>query len=337
MKEKKAPGSLVYVNDRSEGIYRTGEKENFYYTDKNGKKVTDKSTIERIEKLVIPPDWKNVWICKNPQGHIQATGRDSKGRKQYIYHDKWIEYLSHQKYESLIEFGERLPDIRKQLAKDLRRRKWNKKKVVALAIKLMDELYLRVGNKLYQEENGTYGLTTLRKKHLTDEKKQLLLKYQAKNGKLRKVKINHPTLQKLVIKCSELPGYELFRYKSGQKYLPIDSQDINEYMNETIGGNITAKTFRTWGGTILTIKFAPEAYKICRENPRKKLETTLIRLVAKELNNTVATARKYYIHPEVLNHAIQGKIEKFKHKPNDPRLKWYDSEELIVLNMLRYK
>ena len=335
MKKKEAPGSLIYVTDSKQGIYRIGEKENFCYVDKEGKEITDKKIADRIKGLVIPPDWKKVWICRNSRGHIQATGRDSKGRKQYIYHEKWSEHLSFQKYSNLELFGEKLAEIRKQVSKDLARKKWDKPKVVALAIKLMDELYLRVGNRLYMEEHGTYGLTTLRKKHLKNEKKQLLLKYTAKNAKLRKVQISHPTLKRLLKKCSELPGYEIFRYKSDGKYLPINSQDINLYLNEITGEQITAKTFRTWGGTVLTVKFAPKAREICDENPRKKIETTLVRLVANELNNTVATARKYYIHPKVLQFAVNGKTQNYKPSSRNKKLKWYDPEELIVIRILK--
>ncbi len=334
MKKKEAPGSLVYVSDTMPGYYRTGEKGNFHYTNKIGKEITDEKIIERINDLVIPPDWRNVWICRKPRGHIQVTGRDSKGRKQYIYHPKWQEHLSRRKYENLKEFGEKLPEIRQQLQTDLRKRTWDKRKVTALAINLLDELYLRVGNKFYEEENGTYGLTTLRKKHLIEDKKYLLLKYKAKKGKLRKVKVSHPTLRKLLKKCSELPGYELFRYKEGNNYYPIDSQDINDYLHEVSSIGISAKNFRTWGGTVLTVKMVPEAQAVCEQNPRKKLETTLVGMVAKELNNTVSVCRKYYIHPDVLEIAVKNQLEQFQPDPEDERLEWYDPEEIIVLNIL---
>lgn len=335
MKKNRIPSTLVYVNDDREGYTRAGEKKNFRYLQKNGSEITDPEVIERITSLVIPPDWKNVWICKNPKGHIQATGRDSKGRKQYIYHEEWVNYINHEKYNGLRDFGKKLPDIRKQLAKDLRKRTWNKRKVVALAVKLLDEAYLRVGNKFYMQANGTYGLTTLRKKHLSEDKKNLLLKFQAKNGKLRQVKISHPTLRRLLRESSELPGYEVFRYRENGKFLPINSQDINEYLHEVSGSDITAKDFRTWGGTVFTIKFAPEAEKICDENPRKKLETTLVRLVAKKLNNTVTVARKYYIHPGVLKKAVDGTYKNYEPKRKSKRLKIYDPEEITVLNILQ--
>ena len=334
MDKVRIPGSLVYVNDSMEGYYRKGEAPGFIYIDNNGDEVSDLKVLERISGLVIPPDWRNVWICKKALGHIQATGRDSKGRKQYIYHKRWAEHLSRQKFENLKEFGEILPLIRAQVKADLRKRSWNKKKISALAIKLMEESYLRVGNKMYQKMNGTFGLTTLRRKHLKEGEKSLILQFKAKSGKPMKVKINHPTLRKQLKQCSELPGHELFRYKEGSRYLPLNSSDINEYLREVSGKNISSKDFRTWGGTVLTVKFEPLAQQICMENPRKKFETTLVQLVAKELNNTVSVCRKYYIHPKVLNIVVKGKTKKFM--PHDDRRisMGYSLSELTVLNIL---
>lgn len=332
--ENKFPPSLVYVNDEKPGYAREGKKGNFRYVHKNGKKVTNQNILKRINNLSIPPDWSSVWISKNSKGYIQAVGRDSKGRKQYIYHEKWNEYVNFQKYDNLKVFGKKLQEIRKQLLEDLQLDAWNRKKVIALAVKLMDEFHIRIGNKYYKETNGTFGLTTLRRKHLEEEKKYLLLKYKAKNGKLRKIKVDHPTLKELLKQCSELPGHELFRYKSEGKYIPVNSQDINNYLREITGTEITAKDFRTWGGTVLTVKFLSRAKKICDENPRKKLETTLVQLVAKKLNNTVSIARKYYIHPKVLKTAIGKDIASFAALKNQSNSKWYNPEEIIVLNIL---
>ncbi len=336
MKEKQFPESLIYVSDYSDGFNRIKKDDNFLYVDSQGETISNPETIERIQNLVIPPDWNDVWICKNPKGHVQVTGKDSKGRKQYLYHSEWIDYSKQIKYDELKTFGKKLGRIRMQLKKDLRRRKWDKKKVTALAIKLMDELYLRVGNTSYMNENGTYGLTTLRKKHLKEEKKSLLLKYTAKSGKLRKIKISHPTLKKQLKKCSELPGYEIFRYQSGKKYVPIKSQDVNDYLREVSKTNITAKDFRTWGGTVLAVKLEPLAKKICNENPRKKPEPTLVRLVAEQLNNTVAVCRKYYIHPKVLEVAVNENLNDYRPKrPSRSRL--YNQNEITVLNILNDK
>src|SRR5690554_4844299 len=334
MEKVQIPGSLVYVNDSMEGYYRTGEAPNFSYTDKEGIEISDDKILERINGLVIPPDWRNVWICKKPLGHIQATGRDAKGRKQYIYHQRWSIHLSRQKFDNLREFGVRLPIIRAQIKADLRKRSWNKRKITALAIKLMEESYVRVGNKLYQKMDGTFGLTTLRRKPLKVSGNGLMLQFIAKSGKEMKVRITHPTLRKQLKQCSELPGHELFRYKEGSKYLPLNSSDINEYLREVSEINISSKDFRTWGGTVLTVKFEPVARQICTENPRKKFDTTLVKLVAAELNNTVSVCRKYYIHPKVLDVAVKGKLANYfpseKEVSNSP----YSREELIVLNII---
>lgn len=328
------PGSLVYVNDTMEGFYRKGEAPDFSYTDKDGQEVQDEKVLERIAGLVIPPDWRDVWICRRPLGHIQATGRDSKGRKQYIYHKRWGDHLSRQKYESLKEFGDKLPLIRQQVNADLRRRRWDKRKITALAIRLMQESYVRVGNKMYQRLNGTYGLTTLRRKHLKVEKKSLVLQFKAKSGKLMKVKISHPTLRRQLKECSELPGHELFRYLEDNKYCPLTSADINEYLREVSGINITSKDFRTWGGTVLTVKLEPLARQIISEHPRRKFETTLVQLVAKQLNNTVSVCRKYYIHPLILKTAVKGQINKYLPDPDSASDSSYSMPEQVVLNIL---
>jgi DNA topoisomerase-1 len=329
------PPSLHYSNDSQPGYHRKMAGDKFLFTDENGDEVTSENIIKRIDELVIPPQWQNVWICKNRNGHIQAVGRDAKGRKQYIYHPLWKEHIAEYKYTNLLKFAKNLPKIRKQVEKDLRKRKWSKEKVVALAIKLMDELFLRVGNKKYQKENGTYGLTTLRKKHIKKSKNGLTIKYKAKSGKLRELNVEHPVLTRLLKQCSDLPGYEVFRYVSGNKTVPIDSQDINDYLREVTSQNITAKSFRTWGGTVMAMKLASQAAEICTLHPRRNPSTTLVRLVADELNNTVSVCRKYYIHPTILDHLTNGHtnetIKKLKRKTKS---KWYSAEEKAVIEML---
>ncbi len=333
--ETKYPASLVHVTDSDSGYMRKKHGDKFFYQDEVGNKISDKNILSRIESLVIPPMWEDVWICIKPNGYLQATGRDAKGRKQYLYHPDWKEYINTEKYNHLLEFGISLRQIREQVNRDIRKRSWVKNKVVALAIKVMDELYLRVGNKQYMKENNTYGLTTLRKKHLKKDSEGLLIKFKAKSGKLRKITVNHPTLSRQLNACSELPGYEVFRYQEGNKYYPIESEDINAYLREVSKKDITAKYFRTWAGTVLTVKMAPIAQKICEENPRKKLETTLVRLVANELNNTVSVCRKYYIHPAVLKAVLNGGTDKINVSSSLKSAKWYDPEELVVLKILQ--
>ncbi len=333
---KTIPPSLVYINDFLRGYKRVRQDDEFIYQTYLGKPIENEKTITRIKNIVIPPMWNEVWICSKPKGHIQATGIDAKGRKQYLYHAVWSEYLNYQKYNDLLKFSQKLPLIRQQVQKDLRRRIWGKEKVLALAIKLMDELFLRVGNKFYKDENGTFGLTTLRKKHLQEEKKHLHLKYMAKSGKLRQITVNHPTLRRMLKQCSELPGYELFRYKNGKHYVTIDSREVNEYLRKASSSHITAKDFRTWGGTVLAVKFEPLARETVEKNPRKKLETTLVRLIANKLNNTVSVCRKYYVHPRVLQAVLNGETDKMQ-LPLKKSLnkKWYSEEELKVIGILK--
>lgn len=329
------PPPLHYTNDTRPGYYRKTVGEKIIYLNSDGAEVKSEKILNRINNLTIPPQWKKVWISKDKQGHLQAVGRDAKGRKQYIYHPLWKKYIEKYKYRYLLIFAKKLPKIRSHVEKDLRKRKWTREKVVALAIRLMDELLMRVGNVKYQKENGTYGLTTLRKKHLQESVKGLTIKYKAKSEKYRKLNVEHPILRKLLKQCSELPGYEVFRYASDGKYIPINSQDINLYLKNLTQEGITAKSFRTWGGTVLTLKLLPKAIDICSENPRKKLETTLVRLVANELNNTVSVCRKYYIHPEVLKFATESRsteIQKKLKKKKDR--KWLSAEEKMVIEIL---
>lgn len=326
------PPSLHYTNDSAPGYHLKTVGERIIYTDNNDKEVKSKAILKRINQLTIPPQWQSVWICKDPEGHIQAVGRDAKGRKQYIYHSFWNDFISETKYNKLQSFARCLPKIREQVEKDLRKRTWTKEKVLALAIRLMDELYLRVGNKKYEKENQTYGLTTLRKKHIKEEKNGLTIQYKAKSGKSRTLNVSHPTLKRLLIQCSELPGYELFKYHSENGFVPIDSRDINTYLRRVSGEDITAKTFRTWGGTVSAVELVYEAQQIVEQNPRKKLDTALIGLVAKRLNNTVSVCRKYYIHPRVLNLLIDG--SEISKAIRTRASKWMSREEKMVMKLL---
>lgn len=298
------PKGLVYVSDNSPGYSRKKWGNGFRYFDKKNKPIKSKKKLKRFDAMTIPPIWEEVWICPLENGHLQSTGRDLKNRKQYIYHELWSKYSNQVKFDFLLEFGEALPQIRKAVQKDLSAKKWNKRKVVALAVKLMDEGFLRIGNKQYQKSNQTFGLTTLRRKHLDLEGDKIKLKYKAKSGKTRKIKLKDKELKKLLAQCSELPGYEVFRYKTKNGYESIDLADVNEYLKKVSGKTISAKNFRTWGGTVLSMKLACQAQEICAENPRKKLEPTLIKLISKKLGNTKAVCRKYYVHPEILKFSL---------------------------------
>lgn len=293
--------NLIQVDDQRPGWQRRKKKDQFVYLDENGKILKRQQDLERIEQLVIPPIWSEVWICKLENGHLQSTGRDLRRRKQYIYHPDWIAYRQAMKFKKILDFAYQLPLIRQTTALHLKDRQWTKRKVLALIVQVLDECHIRIGNKYYKEKNNTFGLTTLRRKHLelTDDK-TVRFEYKAKSNKYRKVSMDSKKLAKLVKKCSELRGYEVFRYQDGADTHPIDSSDVNQYIQEIAGDKFTAKDFRTWAGTALAVEHYPIAQQIVAEEPRKKLEPTVVKLTAKELGNTMAICRDYYIHPAVL-------------------------------------
>ena len=300
---------LRHIEDSNEGILRKKKDDAFYYTYPSGKLVKDQNELERISALGIPPIWERVWICNESCGYLQATGYDAKGRKQYIYHPQYVEQQQQKKFDSLIDFAVALPQLRKQAEKDLEQKRWTKEKVVALAILLLDEGYIRIGNKNYTRQNKTYGLTTLRKKHIHIDKKEIDFTYKAKSGKMRTVAIQNDQLVKLIRKCSELPGHRFLTYRQDGKSHPIDSQDVNSYIQEVTGGPFSSKYFRTWGANVLVLDNLDTMQAKVAENQRLNPETTLVRLVAKQLNNTVSVCRTYYIHPKVLKKALTNTFD----------------------------
>ncbi len=307
------PETLVYVGEGYPGFFRKKSGRAFVYLNKKGEKIGKKRVLERIQKLVIPPMWKNVWVCKSPKGHLQATGFDERGRKQYLYHPDYVRYRQESKYGKMAEFGKILPQIRKALESDLRKRGWPREKILALVVMMLDEYYVRIGNKCYQRENKTYGLTTLRRKHLVQENGKLHLHYKAKSGKDRKIKVESKRLIRLIKQMSELPGYEVFKYhgKDGA-YHCVGSKDVNQYLLEIAGIPFTAKDFRTWGGTVLAIDHYEESLDVIREFPKRKLEPTIVKKVAEMLGNTVAVCRQYYIHPRVMQVLLDGELARYQ-------------------------
>ncbi len=297
-----ADSGLKYSNDETPGYRRKKYGKGFIYIDELDQKITDKKILKRIKSIGIPPMWRDVWICKSRRGHIQATGRDSLNRKQYLYHETWTTIQQENKFHKLIEFGQALPAIRKAVRKDLEKKSWPKKKVLALVIAILDETYIRIGNRYYYETNGTLGLTTLRRKNLEVNGQSITFKYKAKSNKFRELKISNKRLIRLIRQCSELRGYEVFRYleNSGQT-VPIDSSDVNDYLRDISGENFTTKNFRTWGGTVLAIRKFKTAKEKVEGNRKLKLRRAIVKEVAKELNNTIAVCEKYYIHPAVLS------------------------------------
>lgn len=308
------PKDLTYIRGDEPGFTRLRRGRGFRYCDEEGSKITDEAALDRIKQLGIPPAWRDVWIAQDPDGHLQCTGYDPKNRKQYIYHSRWNEYRSEAKFRKIAEFGRVLPHIRRQVTEHLKADGWPRHKVLALVIQMLDEYHIRIGNDYYRQQNETFGLTTLRRKHFDFEAGVGRLEYKAKSGKYRKINIKNGQLAKLVKESSELRGYELFKYKGKDgKFHHINSQDVNEYLRDISEEEFSCKDFRTWGGTTLAIEKYEDARKMMAENARlKKLDTTIVKLVAEELGNTLSICREYYIHPQVMETLVEGKISEYQ-------------------------
>lgn len=300
---------LTYISDEEDGWTRRRCGRGFIYCRADGTRIAEAAIIERLRCIGIPPAWEEVWICPEPDGHLLATGRDEKGRKQYIYHPDWMAYNQATKFQKMIRFAEQLPHIRRQLAQDLRRRQWDRARVLALAVSILDECGMRIGNQQYADANGTYGLTTLRRKHVEVTRDGIHFSYKGKSGQYREVDVADRKLARLVKDLADMRGYELFRYRDADgKFHNIESHDVNEYIRAIAGEEFSSKDFRTWAATTAAVEFYEQARADLAENPRLKMETALVRRVAKHLGNTLSVCRKYYIHPLILEAAVEGRI-----------------------------
>lgn len=291
---------LIYISDKRPGIMRQKIGRGFKFYDSEGQRVTSQRTLSRIEHLVVPPSWENVWICPSAKGYLQATGYDEKGRKQYLYHQAWNQLCQQNKFDKLVFFAQVLPKIRQQVRKDMRLKTLGQKKVIATVVWLLEHTLIRVGNDEYAKENNSFGLTTLRNKHVNVRGDRVKFQFVGKSGVEHKVDIDNPQVAKIIKECIELPGYELFCFldDSGRKRT-INSEDVNSYLKEITGEEITAKDFRTWGATLLS---AVTLQKLGQPQDKKELAKDLlqaIRVVAKHLGNTTSVCRSYYIHPAI--------------------------------------
>jgi len=329
------PEDLVYIRDINPGYTRILKRNKFHYFDQSGNQITDPSKVDRIDALIIPPAWKSVWISPKKNSYLQATGLDEKNRKQYRYHTNWSSYSQKLKFDQLHSFGLFLPILRKRYNADLRKRGWPKEKVFALAVAVLDDLFLRIGNIQYTEKNNTYGLTTLRRRHIGINGKAMEIRYTGKSGISRMVKLTDKRLVGLLKKCSQLPGYEIFRYQEDGKWYVVDSSDINEYINvdKDAGHYFTAKYFRTWGANSLCVKNKSEAFESVK-NTRKKPETALISSIARKMGHTVTTCKSSYLHPEVIAFCLENNCESLK-IPKSIAENDYKKEEKILLTILK--
>ena len=318
LEEIKSSG-LSYVTDSQPGIYRKGQPGKFYYVDKDGKRIQDEQQLARIKALVLPPAWQNVWIASKKNAYLQATGIDVAGRKQYRYHPDWTSRRSDAKYFRLLEFGKVLPVARKRIAKDLRRKDFDEQKVLAICMQVMIKTLIRVGNDAYRQLHGSYGLTTLNNKHVKIAGNTLQLSFKGKKGVQQNVRLNDKTLAKLVKKCKEIPGQDLFQYYTeGGEHRAIDSTKINDYIREITGGDFTAKDFRTWGGTLEALRKLAHCCADAEqaERPKKKVIVEVLDCVASKLGNTRAVCKSSYVYPLLLEAFENDQLSKYLKKVN---------------------
>jgi len=308
--ESAAEAGLRYVSDEQPGIRRKPSGRGFAYVAPDGAAVRDPHTLLRIRHLVIPPAWTNVWICPSPNGHIQATGRDARGRKQYRYHARWTEVRDTAKYERLQAFAEALPHIRAATERDLRQPGVPRTKVLAAVVRLLEETSIRIGNEEYRRENSSFGLTTMRDRHAEFEGSTLRFRFKGKGGKEHIVELHDRRLAPIVRQCQDIPGQELFQYldEDGQRHA-IESSDVNAYLREISGGDFTAKDFRTWNGTVLAMRYLRVCPQSGSPTAGKRQVTAAIKNVAAELGNTPAVCRRAYVHPVVVNAYFEGSLQ----------------------------
>lgn len=308
---------LTYASDSQPGIYRKGKPGHFYYVDKDGKRISDDEQLGRIKALVIPPAWTNVWIAVRKSAYLQVTGLDAAGRKQYRYHPDWTSRRSDSKYFRLLEFGKVLPQVRKSIARDLRRKAFDEQKVLAICMQVMLKTLIRVGNESYKQLYGSYGLTTLRDRHVKINGNHLRLKFTGKKGVQQDVDLNDKTLARLVKQCRDIPGQDLFQYYTADGiHKPIDSGKINCYIREITGSDFTAKDFRTWGGTLEALRQLAKCYTAEPERPKKKVIVEVLDCVAGKLGNTRAVCKSSYVYPVLLEAFENEQLGKYLKKIN---------------------
>jgi DNA topoisomerase I len=326
---------LRYVSDEEPGITRKRKGKVFIYLDARGKQVRNETTLERIRKLAIPPAYEDVWICADAEGHIQATGRDARGRKQYRYHPRWSEVRDAKKYERMIAFGSMLPRLRKRIDAHMRRTGLGRRKVLATIVHLLDTTLIRIGNADYARANESYGLTTLRNRHVAATASELRFEFKGKSGKMWRLKVRDRRIARIVRQIQELPGQQLFQYidRSGAMR-GVTSSDVNDYLREIADEPISAKDFRTWAGTVLAAMELGECEAFTSATAAKKNVREAIARVAARLGNTPTICRKCYVHPLVLDTYVAGELrERMRRTGRAPV--GLEPEEAAVLAFLK--
>ena len=318
---------LRRVDCGTPGITRRRRGKGFEYLDEGGERIEDADVLERIRTLAIPPAWEDVWICANPFGHIQATGIDARGRKQYRYHDRWRERRDREKFDAMVEFAGSLPKLRDQVEKDLRRRKLSRERVLACAVRLLDRGFFRIGSEDYAAENETYGIATMRKRHVTVEGQKVIFDYEAKGGKRRVQVVADRSVAGLIrtLRDRRGGGHELLAYRNGRAWCDVRSTDINDYIKDAIGPRHSAKDFRTWNATVLAaVGLAASARErdLSTKGGRNRAKRDAVRDVARMLGNTPAVCRASYIDPRVFDRfdgglTVGGVFDRLPDDPSD--------------------
>ena len=297
---------LRHSSDTEPGITRKRMGRYWAFFDPDGNRITDRDEIERLNAIGLPPAYTDAWFCTDPDGHLQATGVDARGRKQYRYHTSFREKQESAKFAGLLEFGKALPKLRRRIEQDLKRRNLTRETVIAAVVRLLDTEYLRVGNEEYARANKSFGATTLRSRHLTRKGHKLVMRFTGKHGIVREVNVTETNIKRIVRRCQELPGQMLFQYVNGEgEPTPITSGDVNDFIKEATGGDFTAKHFRTWGATVIAFK-----QMLKKAEDARISVNTVIEPVAEALGNTPAITRKAYVHPKLL--------DAVKANPRDP-------------------
>jgi DNA topoisomerase-1 len=332
--------SLRYVSLDEPGILRRGTAKSFFYVGARGKRITDEATLSRIAKLGIPPAWDQVWICNTDDGHVQCTGFDVRGRKQYRYHARWREVRDGAKYDEALRFGEALPKLRSRIARDLTAPTLSRNAVIAAALRMMDRTHIRVGNDRYTEQNKSYGLTTLLAKHARISGATIELNFRGKSGKDRHAKVDDEKLAKILKRCREIPGQRLFHYRDPSGVVhAITSGCVNDYIFEATGARFTAKEFRTWTATVGAAKLLFGSAPAASPTHGKKIVKDAIARVASKLGNTHAICKKCYVHPAIVDAYLSGSLHaRMKRALNEAsraRMMRMAREEHAVIGFLR--
>jgi DNA topoisomerase I len=327
---------LRYMTDTRPGIRRRRAGKGFYYLDPKGNSMRDRDTLARIRSLAIPPAWRDVWICPIPNGHLQATGRDAKGRKQYRYHPDWGKVRNETKFERMLAFARALPRIRKQVDDHLSLRGLPREKVLATVVRLLEKTLIRIGNKEYAKANGSFGLTTLRGRHAQVSGEKVRFCFRGKGGQKFEISIRDRRLARIVRRCKGMPGYEVFRYIGDDGEIQkVNSEDVNRYLYSLTGQEFTAKDFRTWAGTVAATLALREYGPASSVSEARRIISEAVRSAAGLLGNTVTVCRKFYIHPGILeaytDGSLFGRMERLVNEVEDSGL---ESGELSVLRFL---